>query len=73
MQLHLCFLISSRVSSQEQGLWKPGYVTLGKLLDIPMPWFLGVSNGENDSIYLIGFLQGLTEFYVNRLEERQDT
>lgn len=50
-----------------------GYVTMGKLLNLPMPWLLYVSNGDENSTYFIGLLQVLTELYVNRLEQCQGT
>ena len=48
MQLHFCFLTGRRDSSQEQNLWKLSawICDLGKLLNLPMPWFLQTDSFE---------------------------
>lgn len=42
-------MLKSRVS----GNFVLGYVTLGKLLNVAVPWFLYVSNGDDYSTYVI--------------------
>lgn len=53
--------------SKVSGNFLAEYVTLGKLLN-PMPQFLYIANGDDNTTYFIGLFQGFSELYVNCLE-----